>query len=167
MNNDQELKLQAFLDGELPARERPAVADWLAADAEARALQQEWALARSALAGGEPPRPLPESREFYWSKIQREILRGEKAGPRAAARRAVPWWRRLLVPTAGLAVLTLGLSVALNYWPPGRQPHVVETALADSGAFTYRDLKEGITLVWLSYPADSGLADDAGADTIE
>lgn len=167
MNPESALKLQAFVDGELPVHERQAVADWLSSDPEARTLQQELARIRSALAGGEPPRPLPESREFYWSKIQREIVRGEQAGTRAAARRALPWWRRLLVPAAGLAGLALVLSVAVNYWPPGRPSYVVETALADSGAFTYRDLKEGITLVWLSYPADSGMVDDAGADTIE
>jgi hypothetical protein len=30
----------------------------------------------------------------------------------------------------------------------------VEFALADAGAFTYRDYSAGTTLVWFSYPAD-------------
>lgn len=167
MNHDSELKLQAYLDGELPAGERPAVADWLAVDAEARSLQTELTLAHETLAAGELPRALPESREFYWSKVQREIRRQETAGHRAAERRPLPWWKRLLVPAAGLAALTLVLSVAVGRWPWGRQPHLVETTLADSGALTYRDLKEGITLVWLSYPADNGMLDEEDAGTLE
>ena len=35
----------------------------------------------------------------------------------------------------------------------------METALADSGAFTYHDYSAGATLVWLSYPAEDEVAD--------
>jgi len=30
-----------------------------------------------------------------------------------------------------------------------------ETTFADSGAFTYRDYASGMTLVWVSYPAEN------------
>jgi len=36
----------------------------------------------------------------------------------------------------------------------------IETALADAGAFTYRDYSAGTTLVWLSYPADTEVAEN-------
>ena len=44
---------------------------------------------------------------------------------------------------------------------------MTETALADPGAFTYRDYASGTTLVWLSYPAENELADDQEAYTVE
>ena len=43
----------------------------------------------------------------------------------------------------------------------------METALADAGAFTYRDYAAGTTLVWLSYPAENELADDDEMGTID
>ncbi len=167
MNDDSLLKLQAYLDGELPAGERQAVADRLASDAEARGLLKELERTRRALRESEVPRAVPESREFFWSKIEREICRQEAAAARASRRAAAPWWKRWLIPAAGLAALTLVLSVAEHRWTGPRQPGVVETTLADSGALTYRDVKEGITLVWLSYPPDSGLAEDDGAGAVE
>ena len=43
----------------------------------------------------------------------------------------------------------------------------IETALADSGAFTYRDYSAGTTLVWLSYPADNEVAENDEMGTVE
>jgi len=42
-----------------------------------------------------------------------------------------------------------------------------ETALADSGAFTYHDDSAGVTLVWLSYPAEKEVAENDEMDTVE
>ena len=43
----------------------------------------------------------------------------------------------------------------------------IETALADSGTFTYRDYSAGTTLVWLSYPADTEVAENDEMGTVE
>ena len=43
----------------------------------------------------------------------------------------------------------------------------IETALADAGAFTYRDYSAGATLVWLTYPAENEVADDDETGRIE
>jgi hypothetical protein len=52
--------------------------------------------------------------------------------------------------------------------PSGLTPAAeIETALADSGAFTYRDYSAGATLVWLSYPADTEVADNDEMGTVE
>jgi len=82
INHEKELKLQAYLDGELPADEANAIADLLGRDAGAQALYQELRVAKSLLAGNELERTLSESREFYWSKIQRQIDRAIDAGGR-------------------------------------------------------------------------------------
>jgi len=155
MDFDAQLKLQAYLDGELPEAEAREVANWLARDREAVALHTELRNTREALAGFEVGAEMPESREFFWSKIEREIRRLEPSKP---APSPVPWLarlRRLLVPAAGLALLLVaGL--------PGSE---META--DSGAFVYHDDAAGATLVWLSYPAESEVANNTDLDTID
>jgi anti-sigma factor RsiW len=161
MDIENQLKLQAYLDGELTEAEARGVADWLARDAEASALGQELRQTREALKGFEEAIKLPESREFYWSKIQREIQRQEGHAPRPQA----PFLARLqrfLVPAAGLALLGLAGLLAL---PHSAAPF--ETALADSGAFTYHDDSARTTLVWLSYPAENDVAEDEEAGTLD
>ncbi len=156
-----QLKLQAYLDGELAGSEAREVADCLARDAEAAKLATELRQTKDALKGFEESIRLPESREFYWSKIQREIQRAEKPVSRAPA----PWFSRLqrfLVPAAGLALL--GVAGLLSM-PRSAAPR--ETALADSGAFTYHDYSASTTLVWLTYPAENDVADGKEPGTLD
>jgi len=75
MDYNAQLKLQALLDGELPEAEASEVAKWLARDREAAALLEELRHTGAALKGAEMGVRLPESREFFWSKVQREIQR--------------------------------------------------------------------------------------------
>src|SRR5258707_14151177 len=77
MNQELQLKLQAYLDGELPDGEAAEARELIARDGEAQALVAELANTSAALAGHEAEGKLPETREFYWSKIQREIARQE------------------------------------------------------------------------------------------
>jgi anti-sigma factor RsiW len=163
MDYDTQLKLQAYLDGELPEAEAREVANWLARDREAVALHTELRNTRQALVGFEVGAEMPESREFFWSKIEREIQRLEPSRP---APLPVPWLgrlRRLLMPVAGLALLLVAGLLTLN--PAGQPGSEMETA--DSGAFVYHDDAAGATLVWLSYPAESEVANNAELDTID
>ena len=73
MDYDSQLKLQAYLDGELPENEAREVAGWVAKDREAVALLSELKATRQAMADFEIGIKLPESREFYLSKIARQI----------------------------------------------------------------------------------------------
>jgi anti-sigma factor RsiW len=159
MDNDAQLKLQAYLDGELPEGEARVVANWLAKDQEAVALLAEMRQTRKAIAGFEDGVRLPESREFYWSKIRREIERLET--PASVAPR-VPFilrLRRVLMPAAAVAAVGLFAFVFVQ-GNSGSGGFGSETAFADSGAFTYHDYKEGATLVWLPYPAEEDVADE-------
>jgi len=171
MTYDEQLKLQAYLDGELPEAEARALANWLAQDREAVALHAELRNTRKALAGFEVGVTLPESREFFWSKIEREIRRLEPTEPPRPRPSVFAAWRRFLVPAGAVAALALVALVA------SKQPGLVsgsrgpdlEAALADPGAFTYRDYETGTTLVWLSYPAEeeSGAGKRAGEPQFE
>ena len=99
MKQDLQFKLQAYLDGELPSGEAKAVADLVAQDADARALLAELTNTRSALAAFESEIKLPEAREFYWSKIARDIQRQEKRGPASSSTSILTLLRRLMVPS--------------------------------------------------------------------
>ena len=88
MDYEAQLKLQSYLDGELPENEAREVANWLGRDPEAVALFTELDQTGKALAGFQEDLSLPESRDFYWSKIRREIQR-EQAPPVRAIR--APW----------------------------------------------------------------------------
>jgi anti-sigma factor RsiW len=169
MDYEAQLKLQAFLDGELTEGEARKVADWLARDREAAALLEELRNTRGALAGFEAGIQLPESREFFWSKVQREIQRLETPARKPAPTPLFGLLRRFLVPASALAVVLVAGVVLIRPAGPFGHAHTtgIETALADAGAFTYHDYSAGATLVWLSYPADNEVADDDENGTID
>ena len=161
MDHNAQLKLQTFLDGESPEAEASEVTNWLARDREAAALLEELRNTRAALTGAETEVRLPESREFFWSKIEREIQRLDAPAPKPARPSYLTLFRRLLVPASAVAVVVIaGLMLILPPGSGGRAAVVaMETALADPGAFTYHDYSAGTTLVWLSYPADNEVAE--------
>lgn len=163
MDYEIQLKLQAFLDGELSEAETREVSNLLARDREATELLAELRNTRQAMVGHEIGVELPESREFFWSKIQHEIERQEPAPAPAAISPLRSLLRRILAPATAVAVLGLAMFVAFR--PTGVLP--AETALADANAFTYHDYAAGATLVWLSYPAEDEVAPDDEMGAVE
>jgi len=163
MNNlERELKLQAYLDGELSPAEAAEVERWLDQDAQMVALSTELKQTKTALETGEMEVKCPETREFYWSKIARAIELEELQAARAAAPQ-VAWWRKLLVPVGALGALALTVTMMQTQGPV--EPHTVATPLSTSlteavktasveqlddsmGAPTYKDNSEGVTVVW-------------------
>lgn len=169
MNEELSLKLQAYADGELPERDAREVADLLAKDADARALLVELKNTRAALAGFEAEIKLPESREFYWSKIEREIRRLEKTETPLPETSLFAAWRRFFVPAGALAALVILGFLAFPQLRGSRAAASAEAefTLADSDAFTYHDYANGTTLVWLSYPAENEFTDTDSEDTLD
>lgn len=164
MDKEAQLKLQAYLDGELPESEARQVGNRLAQDREYVALLAELRNTRQALVGFEIGITLPESREFFWSKIQREISREETIAPTTVSATGWTLWRKFLFPAGALAGLALAGLIALlgsAGFP------TAETAVADPGAFTYHDFSARTTLVWFSYPAENDVADESPAATVQ
>ena len=154
MDYEDQLKLQAYVDGELPQSEAREMANRLATDSEAVALLAELRNTRKALTGFEETIKLPESREFYWSKIEREIQRLE-VKPEPVSISFNSRLRRFLLPAAACALLVIAGFVAVQQMSPtGSSSSQLETASLDPGAITYRDDAQGVTVVWLSYPAE-------------
>jgi anti-sigma factor RsiW len=165
IDHDAQLKLQAFLDGELPEAEGRQVANWLAKDSEATGLLTELRNTRQAIKGSEPVLTLPESREFFWSKIERQIRLEQQPEPVRQPASVFALLRRFLVPAG--AVAALGLVALLAVFQVNRQSAPgLESDSTDSGAFTYRDYSTRTTLVWLSYPAENEVAQNEGAGTV-
>lgn len=171
MNEEFQLKLQAFLDGELSEKEKHAVETTLASDSEARALLAELKNTNAAFAIFAQETKLPESREFFWSKIQREI-RSQEARPVANASTGFSTLlRRFLVPAGSFAALVLvGFLAFKQIGGTSKIADLsggVEVAMSDSEAFTYNDHAAGMTVVWLSYPAENEFTEVTPEDTLQ
>ncbi len=169
MDLDTQLKLQAFLDGELPEAEARAMVSLIARDEEAKALHAELKNTRKALKSSEANVQMPESREFFWSKIERDIQLLEPVKPVLPT---VSWFdrlRRLLMPMGAMAALALVGLFTYNQLGLGgiSGPAETDLAMADSNGFTYRDYSAGMTLVWLPFPAENDLAQDGATTTIQ
>ena len=169
MKQDLQLKLQAYLDGELPSSDAKAVSALLAQDVDARALLAELTHTRSALAGFESEIKLPETREFYWSKIARDIQRQDTSVAKHPPASIFTLLRRLALPSGVMVTLLMGVLMVKQQFGIDPRFAVVEneTAEADAGTFTYRDFASGTTLVWLAYPAEKELAEKSSAGTID
>ncbi len=157
MNQEQQLKLQAFLDGELPEREAREILSWTQRDSAAAALLVELKNTRQAMVKAEPHLSVPESREFFWSKIEREIQRLEPEMTSAPDISIFTALRRWFFPAAAVSVLAIaGLITHFNFPKVAMETvadadtPTVETTLSSGDATTYRNASDGITLVWFS-----------------
>ena len=81
------LDIQAFLDGELNSGRKLEVERLLATDPAAAELHARLRSVRDLVRNSEPRPVLNESRDFYWSQIQRRIAQGERESQRRTARR--------------------------------------------------------------------------------
>ena len=170
MTEEQQLKLQAFLDGELPESDSREMAAWITQDAEAAALLGELTNTRNVLKGFASEVKLPESREFYWSKIKREIERAAPEPVAAPKASLSSWFRRAFVPLGAMAALALVALIVVNSFSSGGHHPMPMTANvmlgSDANAFTYRDDAQDMTVVWLSYPAENKFAQKSSSDTL-
>jgi len=149
MDRETQLKIQAFLDNELVEHEAREISALVARDREAAALHAELKNTRRALAGAEKGITLPESREFYWSKIQRQI---DEAGQREAVQPEPSLWQlisRLFKPVSAVAVIVLLGMIVFNVTGSGGGPDLM-VASSDMDAITFRDDSDGTTYVWFA-----------------
>jgi hypothetical protein len=139
----------------------------LAQSQEATLLLGELRNTRQALKGSEAMVQLPESREFYWSKISREIARLDHT-PRVEHKPSfISRLQRFLVPLSGAVALTVLLGIVLLNGASGSALGETELANEDMGAITFRSDTEGITTVWLYNRGESEFTDDAADDSVE
>jgi anti-sigma factor RsiW len=151
MNYHSQLQLQAYLDAELPPRESREVESLLATDNEARQLLAELRMTQTVLAENEPHHPLPESRDFYWSKIKRDIERIDRAEENIVHSGGFAW-QKFLAPLAAAAMVLLGVTVAKFYSPvedSSWSVAEVERFADDASSVSFRSESEKVFVVWV------------------
>lgn len=167
MKLESELNLQACLDGELSRWQSRKVAAWIARDQEAQGLLAELSMAKTALHGGELEMQLPETPEFYWSKIEREILRPQPAQSKPVVG-FLTAWRRLLAPLAGAALVTFLTVYTFRMYDgtedPQHHPAVVENLSEHTGAYSFRSQSEKMFVVWVYNRSEEATAEAEPAD---
>jgi anti-sigma factor RsiW len=163
-----ELELQAWVDGELSPRDASRVAALVDASPEMGALANELRTTAAFVSANEPEARLADSRDFYWSKIRREIERGEAVRPSAPGFDWQSLWRRLSTPLSGLALVAV---LALGSFNLLRQPGVeelaghhmieVEDLSEDIGSISYKSQSENMFVVYLYTKDQSGQGNEA------
>jgi len=161
MDYDSQLKVQAYLDEELPEAEVRQIAERLGRDSEATALLQELRFTREALKGAESEVRLPESREFFWSKIERQIQRQDQTPAPSKQVSLLARLRSYLVPASAVALLAIVLSLSIGK-SEATQPGEMELVSDEMGALTFRSQSERMTMVWLYPRTDT----QAGTETL-
>ena len=171
------LKLQSWVDGELPDGESRQMAELVRTDKEAAALAAELSMTRGFLAGNELEAKLPESREFHWSKIERAI---ERAGVETEEREPVSWLaalRRFLVPATGFALVAFLTVTSLGVFnrdggdgsgasdDPSRYIVQEENLSQDVDIVSYKSKSENMFVVYVTNRDQA--ADDAEMDMDE
>jgi len=139
-----EEQLSAYIDGELSPAERAEVDQWLARDAQARALVAEFGVLRGAVTAGleAEAAKVPEARfEQIWDEIDRALDRETAAHP--STQPAPSLWSRMLgvlrpvwVPvaaTAAVAAVVVGIvgsGAITRSSGPADQPAVASNEVA-------------------------------------
>ena len=154
MNPETFLKLQSYLDNELPPAEAKNIEQWLERDAQARAIYEELRSTKLLLAGNELDLKVPESREFFWAKIEREIVL-QPADQSPGRWFVLPnWCYRFAAPLAGAALLMV---LAVFILKPSIIPqriaayfHEIDTPLEEDDAISFHSQEAGMTVVWIA-----------------
>ena len=113
MKHEDKLKIQAWMDGELAPKEAAQVAALIGENPEALALSEELRVVENALHFGKKPAILDDSRDFYWSQIERQIEAGEPlpepyVGPATPSSNLLRW----MVPVGSLGAIVI---LIINY----------------------------------------------------
>lgn len=153
MNHEQQLQLQSYLDGELSDREARKVTQLLAQNEEARNLFSELQFTKTALVENEPVFKLPETREFFWSKIQRDIRVAEAAPVQTSSGSPVfAWLHRYLMPVSLAAVVAIAGIFALSQTKPVQSAYSIgeiEALNGEMDSISFRSEAERMTVIYL------------------
>ena len=123
MKHEDKLRIQAWMDGELAPKEAARIATLIEQNPEALALSEELRVVENALHLGEKPAILDDSRDFYWSQIERQINAEEPlpepyAAPVFASGNLLRW----MVPVGSLGAIVL-LMINFGAMNPKVQPY--------------------------------------------
>lgn len=140
------LEIQSAVDGELPEGRRKILTAQLASDEVALGLHRELVSVRSAIRGNEPEFRVGDTREFYWSQIERKIQSVQPASTvkqTSAAPQTLVW--RWLAPMMGISAV-----IAVVAFLPMMATSHTRTAVAEATTVTFSSEADGITIHWIN-----------------
>ena len=151
MNTNQQLEIQAYVDGQLADSDARRVERQLVDDPAGAALAAELRQVRDAIRSGEPVMSVPETRDFYFSQVRRRIEAEEKIAARAPAPAVggFNWIRSMLLPAVGVACLTAVAVLTTRDTPRPYVPGEVNIASDEMSAFSFRSEQNRMTVVYL------------------
>ncbi len=152
MSSEQMLEIMALVDGELATGRQADVQRLLAADTEAAALHRELGAMRQVIRAHEPIGQVADTREFYWSQIQRRIEQEARAAAHAAnPKPGLSSWLRWLVPVVGVAAVAVVVTLQQTASPTITEAAaVVDSSQAEASSLTYRSDADGVTVHWIN-----------------
>jgi hypothetical protein len=157
MNNDLELKLQAYIDGELPADQIRTVEMLLADDPASRRLVHDLQGIRGLLKTHQSEAQLPVPGAFYWSQIQRQITAQPVPRPNSNYLITNRLWLKWLFPVGLTALLAIGLLRLSPSQPQRIIPDEMESQLKDATFFSFRSQEDGFSVVWVDTQAERSM----------
>ncbi|MFO1459070.1 MAG: hypothetical protein U1G08_06640 [Verrucomicrobiota bacterium] len=148
MKTETCLEIQSYVDDELDPTRRAAVEALCATDPAARQLLVDLASFRDCVRNHEPGFMVPETREFYWSQIQRQL----KPAHTSSSTKLSPWlgWVRWLVPVAGLAAVAYLISLPRTDAPASRTLASASPSSMEASSVVYRSEADGVTVHWIN-----------------
>ena len=162
MDHEFERRLQAWVDGQLDPTEARAVAATVEKDAEARQLAQNLRSLSGLLQTHAPEPTVPESRDFYWSRIRNGIEQADRGAERVdgwgSRQPGLLRWLAWLVPTGAAAFAAVLFLQPSNPYPLGLTPaipvpaltdHEIETPSDEVSSLTFYASEDSMTVVWL------------------
>ncbi len=141
------LEIQSSVDGQLDNQRRGAVARLMSSDTEARELHQQLTSVRMALRQHEPAIPVPESREFYWSQIERRLQVGKMASVSAPSHSLAIW--RWLAPMVGLSAVVAVIALQ-PFASSGLHSFQVGPGNPQATTVTFSSEADGVTIHWIN-----------------
>ncbi len=151
MSSEQMLEIMAFVDGELDAGRQAGVQRLLSSDAEASALHRELSQMQQLVRSHEPIGSVTDTREFYWSQIQRRIAAEEKIAAKATApKQGFATWLRWLAPALGVAAVAVVVTLQQATPAITEIANNVDSSQNESSSLTYRSDVDGVTVHWIN-----------------
>jgi anti-sigma-K factor RskA len=171
MKEETELKLLAYVDGELSQEEAAEVEALLYENRLAADMVGELRWTGTVMEGNDSSLKVPEGREFYWCKISRSIeFAAQQAERETRIGSSEPLWRRIWAPLAGFAAVALVMAINVST-PEGDNPAgasketsgaaAAEPVWEDASVYEYYDEKERMSVIWVTSGEENELSTPA------
>lgn len=156
--NEIELKIQALVDGELTESEAEQMRECMDNDVRLQILYVRLIQARDLISKYEMSRVLPESGDFYWAKIAKEIEIDGVANQRTNYSMVTKWLFRRLAPLLGIATIAMLITLQQSSVPDLgieiESDHELELSSDGIEVMTFNSADDSMSIVWLDYSMD-------------